>query len=160
MHAAVFITFEAAPQQTTDQIRSLRNLLPTLPCAFPGLQFHMQVSDQYKTTEMFAVQFKPFVPINILQMCQGLNQPPVKITMNVSPKLATLPLLLRVSLRQWEIPREEALKTSIHLFLHLSAILDCKLNPIIDLHEKSLDTGNKLPIYSYCLTSLQFIHII
>lgn len=67
--------------QTQLTPRSLRNLLPTLSRAFPGLQFHMQVSGQYKTTVMLAVQFKPFAPINILQTCQGVNQPPVKITM-------------------------------------------------------------------------------
>lgn len=93
------------------------------------------------------------IPINILQTCQGLNQPPVKISLKVLSKLTTLPLLLWLPLRQWEVPGKEALKPSIHLFLHLSAILKCKFNPIIDLPQRS-PYRQQSPIYSCYLTSL------
>lgn len=122
--------------------RCLRNLLPTLPCSFPALQFHMQGTGQYKTTGMFAEQAicSYECPPNGIKAasCQKslwrlrLNEP------------RSLPLLLWVPLRQWEVPGKEALKPSIHLFLHLSAVLDGNLI-LLQIYPRGLHTGNNRP---------------
>lgn len=110
---------------------------PQEPLANVAMSFPSSAIPRYQTVQNNC-NVCCSIPINILQTCQGLKQPPVKISRKVSSKWTTLPLLLWLPLRQWEVPGKEALKPSIHLFLHLSAILNCKFNPIIDLPQVSV----------------------
>lgn len=99
----------------------------------------MQVSTKHKTIT-FAVEFKVLVAVCILRKGQGVNQSPIKITIHASSKLVTLPLLQSPpSIGQWEVHGEEDLELTKHSLLpvDLSASLNYKLSPILELPERS-----------------------